>query len=68
MRTFTYDCWGKLNDHNGTIGTSDKPAIHYAVEILNEQQRQIERLLSKNAELTESMINISNLIDNFKKR
>jgi hypothetical protein len=45
MREFHCDCWGRLHDHNGLIGTSDKPDVEYAVEILNEQQRQIEDLL-----------------------
>jgi len=46
MRVFYVDAWGKLCDHNGVIGTSDEPSIKYAVEILNEQQQQIERLKS----------------------
>jgi hypothetical protein len=47
MKRFTSDCWGKLHDHNGVIGGSDRAPIEYAVEILNEQQRQIEGLLEK---------------------
>ena len=54
MRKFSSDCWGNLHDHNGKIGTSDRPGVEYAVEILNEQQRQIRDLLEKLA-ISESM-------------
>lgn len=58
MRKFYSDCYGKLYDHNGTVGTSDKAPIEYAVEILNEQQRQIESLLNKVAEYYERECNV----------
>jgi len=47
MRIFNTDCYGNLNDHNGRIGTSDKPPIYYAVEILNKQAERIKELEEK---------------------
>ena len=46
MRIFFSDCYGHLLDHSGVIGTFDRPGIDYAVEILNEQQKEIERIKS----------------------
>lgn len=46
MRYFYSDSLGRLHDHNGVIGDS-KSSLRCAVEILNEQQRQIEGLLNK---------------------
>lgn len=42
MRFFYSDCFGHLCDHNGIIGTSYRPSMEYAVEILNKQQQQLE--------------------------
>lgn len=33
---YWYDSWNHLVTHDGTVGTSDKPAIHYAVGLLNQ--------------------------------
>lgn len=38
---YYYDSWCKLHDHKGVIGTSDKPPIHYAVNLLNRLTKQL---------------------------